>query len=347
MEQNEESFLRALAERPFDRTLRLVFSDWLLESRDNHAVARGEAISLFEKGTLSALERRKLTKLQETHGRAWLGPLGARVEREQCRFEGGLLKTVCFPSNMPAADYAALVGEPRLALVDTLRILPGRVAAEVGQFLSHPVLGRVIELEGDLDTLLKADGYGFVPQMLKLHLWQPRADLARFAAFSPLKLATVLQLRTVEFILPELVDEVVQALWSTGALEGRTRLELFARHATFEGVVAWLRAGGPMRGKLVRWSVDFKDVQLGLEGDDFELLTVDTLAHDARDSIAERIAVAASVISLLDGIGLRRVEVRHVPGGKLDKDELNTMRAGLRRLKGLEEFRVAGVPLSP
>ncbi len=347
MEQNEERFLDALAERPYDRTLRLVFSDWLLECGEVHGIARGEAIALFEKGGLSAVERRKLSKLQEKHARRWLGPLGPRVKLEACEFAGGLLKTVCFPSNMPAADYAALVGQSRLALVEALRILPGRIAAEVGAFLASPVLGRVVELEADLDTLLKADGYGFAPQVLKLHLWRPSEDLARFAGFVPLRSAAVLQLRTVEFVLPELVDEVVQALWSSGAAEGRRSIELYAKHATIEGVAAWLRAGGPMRGTLERWSVDFKDVQMGLEGEAFDTFTLGTLAHDARDSIVERIAVAASVISLLDGIGIRSVEVRHVPGGKLDRDELNTLRAGLRRLKGLEEFRIAGVPLSP
>ena len=96
-----------------------------------------------------------------------------------------------------------------------------------------------------------------------------------------------------------------------------------------------------------RWAVDYAETQLGLEGDDFADFTIDAMAPGGKNEVATRIATAAGVVTMLDGIGIKRVEVRHIPGGKLSKDELNTLRAALRRLTTLEEFRVGGIAHSP
>lgn len=309
-------------------------------------------MALFEKGALSSTERRRLEKLQQVNGRKWLGPLGESVVIEGCKFAGGLLHTVKFPANLAAAKYEALTGEPRLATVEMVLIEPGRAAAELGAFLSHPVLRGVVELEGDVATLLKARGFSFSPQLLRIALWHPREELTALAACVPLQAATVVRLTTVDFINPELADELVDAVMASGVLAGRKRLELIAQYATFEGVVRWLRAGadrvrGATRDVLLRWAVEYAEAHLGLEGDDFEEFTIDAMAPGGKNEVGTRIATAASVLALLDGIGIRRVEVRHVPGGRLNKDELNTLRTAARRLTTLEELRVGGVPQSP
>jgi len=348
VEQNEDGFLKALAERPDDRALRLVFCDWLLE----HSDPRGEAMALFEKGALSAAERRQLEKLQLRNGRKWLGPLGDAVVLEDCRFAGGLLHSVKFPANLPTARYAALTGEPRLATVRSITLEAGRATTEVGGFLAHPVLAQVVELAADVPTLLQAQGFSFSPQVLRLALWDPRADLTVLAGCAALRGATVLRLATLEFIVPAFAEELADALVVSGALEGRKRLELHARHATIEGVMQWLRAGaqrvrGALKGTIERWAVDYAETQLALEGADFEDFTIDAIATDARDSLKTRLATAGTVLGLLDGIGIRRVDVRQIPGGRLTRDELNQLRTCLRRLKSLEEFRVGGVLQSP
>ncbi len=348
MEQTEDAFFSALAERPYDRALRLVFCDWLLERGD----ARGEAMALFEKGSLSGAERRRLAKLQQLNGRKWLGPLAGIVALDECRFAGGLLHSVTFPANLPAGRYAALAGEPRLATVESVSIEPGRVAAEVGSFLAHPVLARVVTLEGDVATLLKARGYSFSPQVLRIALWHPRDELSQLAACTALHPATVLRLSAVEFINPDFAEELADAVVGSKVLEGRKRLELVARYATIEGVARWLRVArarvrGPARGMIQRWAVSYAETHLGLEGEHFEQFTIDAMAAGGKEEVGIRIATAASVLALLDGIGITKVDVRHVPGGRLTKDELNTLRAALRRLKTLEEFQVGGVPQSP
>lgn len=347
-QQTEEGFLKAIAERPNDRALRSIFCDWLLEQGN----PRGEAMALFDQGALSGPDRRRLERLQERHRREWLGPLADAVVVDECRFAGGLLHAVRFPANLAVEHYAALTGEPRLATVEALSIEPGRAAADLGGFLGHPVLARVVSLEGDVPTLLKVQAFAFAPQVLRVMLWAPRDELSALAAFAPLKSATVLQLATVEYVTPELAEELADAVIGSGALADRHRLELVARFATIEGVVRWLelasaRLRGPARGSLVRWAMDHAETQLGLEGDRFEDFTIDALARAAREEVPARIVTAATVLALLAKAEIQRVDVRHIPGGRLNKDELNTLRGALRRLPTLKEFRVAGVIQSP
>lgn len=345
--QSEEEFLKALAERPHDRALRLVFCDWLLERGD----PRGEAMSLFEKGTLSGVERRRLEKLQEANARRWLGPLADAVVPEGCRFAGGLLHTVRFVANLAPERYAQLTGQVRLATVQSLAIDPGRVAAQVAGFLSHPVLGQVVSLEADVASLLGCQSLAFVPERLEVAVWHPPEELVALAAFGPARAATVLTIATVEFFNPDFAEELVDAVVGSGVLAGRKRFEVSARYATLEGVARWLavaagRVRGPVRDKLQRWGVSHAETRLGLEGDDFENFTID-VAGEGGFSVGARLATAASVLALLDGLGIRRVDLRSVPGGRVRKGELDALRAAARRLTNLEEFRVEGVPQSP
>ena len=67
----EADILTGLAERPFDRELRLVYADWLQEQGD----PRGEVIALSERGDLSLTERRKVARLTAQHSE---GPAGRR-----------------------------------------------------------------------------------------------------------------------------------------------------------------------------------------------------------------------------------------------------------------------------
>jgi uncharacterized protein (TIGR02996 family) len=345
--QSEEEFLKALAERPNDRALRLVFCDWLLERGD----PRGEAMSLFEKGTLSGAERRRLEKLQEANARKWLGPLADAMVPESCRFAGGLLHTVRFIANLAPERYAQLTGEMRLATVQSLAIDPGRVAAQVAGFLADPVLGRVVSLATDIASLLGAERLAFAPQRLEVALWHPEEELVALAAFAPAHAATVLTIATVEFLNPAFAEELADAVVASGVLAGRKRFEVTARYATLEGVARWLavaagRVRGSSRDTLQRWAVTYAETRLGLEGDGFEDFIID-VDGEGDLSVGARIATAAAVLALLDGLGIRRVDVRSVPGGRVRKGELDALRAAVRRLTNLEEFRVGGVLQSP
>jgi uncharacterized protein (TIGR02996 family) len=355
--QSETEFLQALAERPEDRALRLVFCDWLLE----HGSPRGEAMALFEKGNLTSGERRRLEKLQDANARKWLGPLGDAVVLEGCQWAGGLLRAVRLGANLPAERYLALTGEIRLATVESLSIEPGRVAAQVSGFLAHPVLKRVARLEGDVGSLLGAQGFAFAPRALQITLWHPREELSALAGCGALLSATTLSVTTVEFLSPEFAEELADAATTSGALAGRREFELLARYATVEGAARWLRLAsarirGPARDQLQRWGVSYLETQLGLEGDELEQFTIDVSSptHKSSEeagagelSVGARLATAASVLALLGGIGIRRVDVRQVPGGRVRRGELDALRAAARRLNGLEEFRVAGVLQSP
>jgi len=84
----ETALLHQLAERPEDRALRLVFSDWLLEQGD----PRGEVIALCERGDLSLTERRKVARLTTQHQERWLGPLRALADLHRTRFVDGFLR---------------------------------------------------------------------------------------------------------------------------------------------------------------------------------------------------------------------------------------------------------------
>lgn len=344
MQQTEETFFKALAERPDDRALRSIFCDWLLEQGD----ARGEAMALFDKGDLTFVERKRLAKLQRTHAGRWLGPLKGSAVIDDCRFAGGLLHTLKFPANLSIERYAALTGEPRLATLHTLAIEPGRAAAEVGAFLAHPVLARLVRLEGDVATLVKAQGLSSAPQVLRVSLWHPREELEALAACVALRSAEALSLSIVDFVNPREAEELAATVVGSGVLNGRKQVELVARDATIEGVVQWLRvasaqARGLARDRLQRWAVEYAQTHLGLEGEHFEHLIIDARAKGGTGEIA----VAAAVLAMLDGIGVKRVDVVGIPGGRLKKDELNTLRAAVRRLKTVEELRVGGVRQSP
>jgi uncharacterized protein (TIGR02996 family) len=325
--QTEAEFLKALAERPADRALRSVFCDWLLEQSD----PRGEAMVLFDKGTLSPAERRRLEKLQEVHARKWLGPLADVAQVERCRFAGGLLSLLKLPANVASARYLALTGEVRLATVEHLAIRAGRVPSEVGGFLGHAVLRGVKRLEADMGTVLGAQGISFAPQRLDLTLWEPIDDLIALAACAPLQSATTLSLCTVEMFNPDFADELASALVTTGALELRSCVEAAPTFATFEGAARWLgRTLGKPRGQVKRWAIEYSETVLGLEGPLLDQLVID-IPVEGEQKVSARAGTAAAVMVQLGELGIRTVDIRHGVRGRLDYDSLNTLRAAARR----------------
>ncbi len=344
--QSEEEFLSALAERPKDRALRLVFSDWLLERGD----PRGEAIALGEKEHPTGFERRRLEKLQHVNAKAWLGPLAEVAVADKCRFSGGLLHTLRLPANLAAQQYQKVTGEVRLGTVEAVTIDRGRVASQVGGFFAHRVLRHLVRLDVDIGCALAAEGFSSAPAELEITLWHPHEDLAALAGCAPLQAAKVLAIATVETLTPLFAEELASAVLTSGVIAGRQRLEVVPTFSTLEGAAAWLRMSsqvqGEARGKLERWAVTYADVVLGLQGARFESLTID-LESDSDFHVKTQVGTAASVLVQLGDLGIARVEVRNVPGGRLERNELDALRAAGRRLTTLEDFTVAGVPLSP
>jgi uncharacterized protein (TIGR02996 family) len=99
---------------PHDLTLRQIYADHLLDAGD----PRGELISL----QLANRDPDRVAWLVESHGRAWIGPLGTWVRFSACAFENGFLAEVALAD--PKRDLTPLVGHPIWATVRALHLGP-------------------------------------------------------------------------------------------------------------------------------------------------------------------------------------------------------------------------------
>ncbi len=359
----EAALLQQLAERPDDRALRLVFSDWLQELGDE----RGEVIALWARGKLSLTERRRVAKLTAAHGGAWLGPVAALADLHRTRFVGGFVdELVCSPAR-PAELFDALTGEVRLASLNALAVPPTQTPAKLGRFLSSPVLQRLQKLElgsTDWQELRQSPpvGTSLAPRRVVVGSWGVfHKELAPLADVALFQQASTLALSTTEFINPLVVAEIHEAVLSQHrALQGFEALMLAARYVVFEGAADWLmacdldrRSTGTVFPRLERWGIESGEVSFVRTrepGGAFDHLTIDLSAPESGEKRAAsttpaaevRIANAAAVLVQLREAKLTSVVVKLPEGGRLRTHERGTLMAAARRSGSLEHFSIIG-----
>lgn len=363
----EDDLLEQLAERPFDRALRLVFSDWLLERGDE----RGEVIALCERGQLSLTERRKVARVTTANAKRWLGPLASVADLHRTRFSGGFLEELVCAPGRPAVLYEALIGEPRLGTVRSLVVPATQAPAQLGRFLGSPVLSHLERLElgsTDWQELKRVEFEHLAPRTVVLGSWGVFSkELAPLAAVKLFQQGRALGLSTTEFVNPLVVDDVFAALVSQHrALEPFEAVTLLARYGVLEGAAAWLLAidrqasfTGAVFPHLQAWSVESGEVAFTRRRDGkgpFNQLTIDLSLPEApgekrasslKPAAEVRIATAASVLVLLGPARLASVEVKLPEGGRLRSHERHTLFAAARRSGTLERFTVLGEAVLP
>lgn len=350
----QDEFLHALAARPFDRALRLVYADWLLETGD----PRGEVIALAERGSLSLSERRKVKGLIQEHFQAWLGPLKALADLSQTRCDGGFLSHLVCANPASRAVWLVAREDLRLATVRSLVLPAGPESAELGAFLRSPHLRSVTRLQAPATAwglLTRGPPPAFSPQVLGVSSWgvfQGELEvLARLPAFPEV---SRLDLVTSEFVNPVAVEELLGSLAAqAGVLRRFRELRLSARFGVVEGAAAWVRAGAEALRKVwpggERWSVEYGDAVFSLtrQGQRFAHLQVDLARQDELLGLSQRIATAASVVVQLAAAMLKTVEVVLPTGARLRASERDALRAAARRLGSVKGITIQGQELTP
>jgi uncharacterized protein (TIGR02996 family) len=142
----DDRMLAEIAAHPDDLGLRAVYADHLQQRGD----PRGELIAL----QLADREPERQRELIAKHGEAWLGPLAGVAVADLSRFAGGFLAAVTLASDAKPAEIAAVVGAPIWATVERLSLGHGDVLPV--ELLRHPVMARVVALEGASDEAARA-----------------------------------------------------------------------------------------------------------------------------------------------------------------------------------------------
>ncbi len=361
-------FLQRLAERPFDRSLRLVFADWLLERDDPW----GEVIALSERGGLSLTERRRVARLTEQHAARWLGPLAALADLSNTRFEGGFLSSLVCRAPEREATWLACAGDPRLATLERLVLPTGREAREVVGFLQHPRLANLKRLQASAiawSLLEREPAPPFTLDTVAVASWGVFAgELLPVLHVPWVKAARQLELVTSEFVNPIVVGEIRRSLAATAQaaaeepgsalLDGAPpvifdEVRLAAKFGVVEGAVSWLIAAAldaPVNRWASRaWSIEFGDGVYSVIRDDERAaaLSVD-LGHEGDlTGLGQRIATAASVLVQLGPGAFESVEVHLPEGARVRGSERDALRAATRRLRTVKRFSLGGANLSP
>lgn len=343
--QSEEAFLEAIAQRPGDRTLRLVFADWLAEQGDE----RAEVITLGARDELSRAQLRRVARLEQLHARRWLGPLDGALAAY--RFEGGFLAEARFLAGLGDSRWLSHEGEPRLGTVRTLGVSAGRSPLRtIAKVFSHPVLKAVKRLELDAEGAIAFKDHAphFELDTLAVRVVHPEAQLTALSKVDAFDGVRNLELNSGDFMNPQYADELADALGHSGLVPRLDAVELVARFGTLEGSARWLLQGARRATTLkrvVKWAVGYGEALCGLGREaprgPFTTFSVDAAVPGTRD-VGARIASAASVLALLGASGLTRVEVGPLPGGRLRPQELDALRAACRRVSTIEALRVAG-----
>ncbi|MEW5738802.1 MAG: TIGR02996 domain-containing protein [Myxococcota bacterium] len=354
MKSEGDELLARLAEHPFDRALRLVYADWLLDQGD----PRGEVIALSMKEDLSLTQRRRVQRLTEQHAAAWLGPLVTVADIGACRWEGGFLDVLAVGAPTPGS-WPGVVGDPRLATVRGLLFSVLSDPLPVAPFLAHPVLRHVSHLQVGvalLEAVARAP-LAFVPRSLALISWGTFGrELSSLAGAEALKRTPRIELITSEFINAIVAGEVRSAVLEHRlGLRHFEEIRLVARFGVLEGAAAWLLRGNDARRvetelpQLTRWGVDYGDVHFTLAraADRFDRLEVDLSGPDRSLGLGARLALAASVVPLLAPARLSEVDVRLPPGARISQSERDTLRTAVRRLGTVGTFHLGDASALP
>ncbi len=349
-------FISLLAERPDDRSLRLVFSDWLQEKGD----PRGEAIALWERGAPSPVERRKLVRLAVRHAREWLGEaLFGAVELNRCEWAGGFPVTLGLRDDLLAPYWGTITPEPRLSTVRRLTVHRATKSDPKG-FFFQPALRwlRSLVVPSAIARALAGQPLN-LPALESVGLsgWGLFADeLARLSAVEAFARTRRLELWTAELINPEAVRELWRSLRAQRAdVEAHRELLLGVEFATMEGQAAWLLPSRHREWIERDWQPDRLIVRAAEVG--YELVRdakglLSTLRIDAdgpkgAEGLGRRLAEASAVLVQLADAELTNVELVLPHGARLEKDDRNALRSAIRRLRTVTHFEVQGQPVSP
>ncbi|MFZ5440152.1 MAG: TIGR02996 domain-containing protein [Myxococcota bacterium] len=359
----EVTFLTQLAERPEDRSLRLVFADWLQEQGD----PRGEVIALCARGDLSLTEQRKVARLTTQLAARWLGPLARVADLHRTRFVDGFL-TELVASVRPEVTWGSLVGDPRLATVTSFVVPPTQESSELRAFVCHPVLRRLRRLElGSTDwrALRFVDDAPCKPETVVVSSWGTfTRELAGLTEAPLFRGGRVLGLATTEFINGLVVNDVFDTLVAqSNQVAWFDAVVLSSRYGIFEGSAAWLLKADELSRAMpaVRtWGVEAGDVSFTrtFEAGRWGHLEVDLSLPDGlgerqlapgqtKSTIEVRVATAASVLVLLGPARISSVEIKLAKGARLRPQERNTLLVAARRWGSLERFVVHGETVLP
>ncbi len=331
--------LTQLAERPDDRSLRLVYADWLLERGDD----RGEVISLCARGALSPVERKRVMQLSSMRSAQWLGPLVHLADLERTHFVDGFLDQLACNPGLPAALYRRLRGEPGLASVTSFAVAPAKKAVRLHEFLSHSVMNRVQRLElGAADWLELRELVPLkYPQMVVSSCGTFHDELDALARAKLLNEGALLGLATTEFVNPMAADDICAAMLSQRrALEPFEELRLIVRYGVLEGIAAWLLAANRFitSSRLTRWAAESGDTVLSCTREDggrFEHLQVEI---GPRSFAQGGLATVASVLVLLSPARLESMTVSLPMGQQFRNHERQALVAAARRSKTLKRL---------
>lgn len=353
--KTEDEFWQALAERPDDEALRLIFADWLLERGD----PRGEAIVLGHRQSLSLTEKSRLRKLTQQHGEAWLGPLSAVADLSRCRFEAGFVVGLACLPHVDARRWAQLVGERRLATVRSLSFALLPPEPPVRPLLAHEVLRRLTHVRAPI-ALLEAmanDSLASRLETVGAICWGTGVDLVpeiapmlRHRAFAH---AGCFELVPVDIFGADAASAVRASIaHSLGRFAHLEELRVVADYWVVEGLAAWLNLAETREAFERRWpkgrrlSVAQGELRLSLERDggaSFERL-VATLGGELK-GLKPQVSQVLAVLTMLKSAKLRSIELRLPPSGKLTPAERDALRTAVRRMPGVQRLTVDGAPL--
>lgn len=350
--ESEADFLQSIAQRPFDRSLRLVFADWLQDRGD----PRGDVIALAEREQISLTDRTRIRKLTRDHGMQWLGPLAGIVDASLCRFERGFPSELAVSPATQALELEALVGEVRLATVRSLAFRALSQLPRVTPFLGHPVLRSLTRLRGGASLFTQLAGFAapFTLQAVALESWGDFAgDLAVLQRAGAATAAHRLELVTADLVTQLVSDDLRrEVLESPANLRTWKEIRLLETDGVVEGAVSWL-ALSPVREVLraawahgVAWSVVFQGVLFRLvrdEAGELARLEIDARGDGAKD-LGKRVATVAAILNheRLRPSKISSVDLALPEGARLRHAERDLIRTAARRLGAIKHLSIAG-----
>jgi uncharacterized protein (TIGR02996 family) len=243
------AFLADVKEHPQEDGLRLIFADWLEENGDALDQARAELIRcqvelarLPPEAPERAAHGRRARALQQTHGKAWLGPLEGWLSHWSC--QRGLLSVYLSADQLRSHALVGLAATETWAWVDEVYVTTAgdNDVARLGQ---TALLSAVVSLGfrgGNLGPA-GAQALGKLPLVARLH----RLDLDH-NHIGDRGLAALLasphlgQLRTLELAGADLTAEAGGHLARAPSLARLERLSLWGNQLGNDGAEALARS---------------------------------------------------------------------------------------------------------
>jgi uncharacterized protein (TIGR02996 family) len=334
------TFEEQLAERPFDRALRAVFSDYLSERGD----PRGEVIALSQKATLSLTERRRMNELTSLHAESWAGQAAPVLHLDQSRFEGGFLHRACTRSATETQWHNA-TGAHVFCTVQELVLPPNTSESQypfIDLFLQSPSLKHVRFLSGSTQLWSRQ----IVPQF-KLQT----AGLVSYGFFGTesfppesarlFHVAKHLECTTFELVNGRVALEIIASLvLSRFRHEHFESLTVYIQFGAVEGVFMLLARSRDVSPATRPFRVKFSEMCFEYVEDH---LFIDLGAHFGSVGLGGRIGILSSVMVMLDPLKLKSIKLQFPANARLKSDEKSAIAAALRRLKTVETVQYVGL----